>query len=478
MAVGYDTNFHCFCGVARIPAEGIFNEKPIPKLLLLSAMGGLGVYSHIGGGLIAHVGYICYTLKQLHAWDATSCMQVMGQTIQHTVSILNNPRFMHGSSFPPPWADGVAQGHVSASGNKSHEAAASHTDGLRILLEGMLVTVIGALGASAGVVRVLSPCNRKLQIAGAVGLPAGVYQDESVVDIDCGVCGQASSDRGIHLSDSAVCVHRSGHPFFSEGHEHVVAAPLEYGGNLLGVVTVFFSASIPQAAASSMRPFAQMISIALEGDRKNAESQRSRLMAERQAMANEIHDSLAQTLYYARMRMGLLLEGVRTHNEQLALKCASDVDEALGNGQKSMREIITHFRCQMDPLGLRYALQTLVDGFCERTEITFEYANLVADLELPLEFELQVFHIVREALANIATHSGATYARLLVSHSDGHYYFVIEDNGAGCDGAPTEGHYGLMIMRERALRIGGEIAVETAAGLGTRVQLKFSDSED
>jgi len=362
-------------------------------------------------------------------------------------------------------------------GNKGPQSASSHTDGLRALLEGMLGSVIGALGASAGIVRVLSPCNQMLQIAGAVGLPTQVCEAERVVDLACGVCGKAACDRDIHWSDSAVCVQRSSHPFFNDGREYVLAAPLEYGGNLLGVVTIFFEAAVPDDVARSMRPFAELISLALEGDRKNAESQRAKLMAERQAMANEIHDSLAQTLYYARMRMGLLLEGVRTHNDQLALKCAQDVDEALGSGQKSMREIITHFRCQMDPLGLRYALQALVDGFCERTDITFEYANLVADLELPLEFELQVFHIVREALANIATHSGATYARLLVNHTDGHYVFVIEDNGAGCDGAPVEGHYGLMIMRERALRIGGEIVVETAAGLGTRVQLKFSDPE-
>ena len=402
----------------------------------------------------------------------------MGQAIQHTVSILNNPQFRHGSDFNPPSSIGATDVHAPLlGGNKGPQSASSHTDGLRALLEGMLGSVIGALGASAGIVRVLSPCNQMLQIAGAVGLPTQVCEAERVVDLACGVCGKAACDRDIHWSDSAVCVQRSSHPFFNDGREYVLAAPLEYGGNLLGVVTIFFEAAVPDDVARSMRPFAELISLALEGDRKNAESQRAKLMAERQAMANEIHDSLAQTLYYARMRMGLLLEGVRTHNDQLALKCAQDVDEALGSGQKSMREIITHFRCQMDPLGLRYALQALVDGFCERTDITFEYANLVADLELPLEFELQVFHIVREALANIATHSGATYARLLVNHTYGHYVFVIEDNGAGCDGAPVEGHYGLMIMRERALRIGGEIVVETAAGLGTRVQLKFSDPE-
>ncbi len=94
----------------------------------------------------------------------------------------------------------------------------------------------------------------------------------------------------------------------------------------------------------------------------------------------------------------------------LITQCAQEVDEALGSGQKTMREIITHFRCQMDPLGLQFALQALVDEFRNRTDIFMTYANSVANLELPIEHELQVFHIVREALANVATHSAATHA--------------------------------------------------------------------
>lgn len=347
---------------------------------------------------------------------------------------------------------------------------------MKTLLDGFLETIIISVGASAGVIRVLSPDSQMLQIAGAIGLPAEVFEDESVVNIACGVCGKAACNKGIHISATAVCARRPSRNLSGAGYNFVVASPLEYRGNLLGVFTLFFAAAenVPDDIAQSLRPFADLIGVALESARKNIENQRIQLMAERQAMANEIHDSLAHTLYYARMRMGLLLEAVRTQNEHLALKCAHDVDEALGSGQKTMREIITHFRCQMDPQGLQYALQTLVDEFRDRTGITVMYANRVASLELPLEHELQVFHIVREALANVANHSAATHVSLTVEHRDGYNVFTIADNGAGYGGIPVEGHYGLMIMRERALRIGGEIGIESTEGNGTRVQLKFS----
>ena len=85
-----------------------------------------------------------------------------------------------------------------------------------------------------------------------------------------------------------------------------------------------------------------------------------------------------------------------------------------------------------------------------------------------------MYHIVREALANIATHSGATHARLIVDYIRDCYVFTVEDNGRrGGAFTPVEGHYGIMIMRERAQRIGGEIKVESSKGLGTRVQLFF-----
>jgi two-component system nitrate/nitrite sensor histidine kinase NarX len=199
------------------------------------------------------------------------------------------------------------------------------------------------------------------------------------------------------------------------------------------------------------------------------------LLDERQSIANEIHDSLAQTLYFAKIRTSLLLDAMKSDNDLLSFKCAQDIDEALESSQKTVRELVTHFRCQMDPKGLRFALQKLVNDFVARTNIRLAYDNRIDDLELPKEYELQVFLIVRESLVNIATHSGATMAGLTISREGAHYQFAIDDNGAGVgDVAPLEGHYGLEIMRERALRIGGEVKVTGLEGQGTRVQLIFS----
>ncbi len=347
---------------------------------------------------------------------------------------------------------------------------------LWVLIEGLLGTIIGSLGAAGGVVRVLSPDSQKLHIAGAIGLPTEVCEDESIVDINCGVCGRAACDKNIHSSETAICSQRQSRHFSNAECKYVVAAPIEYRNKLIGVVTIFFASSeqVPSDIVQSLRPFSQLIGTALESARMRMGSHRTELMAERQAMANEIHDSLAHTLYYARMRMSLLHEAMRTNDEQLALKCLEDVEEALKNSQKSAREIITHFRCQMDPMGLEYALQALVERFRKYTGITVAYANLIPNLALSIEHELQVYYIMRESMANVAAHSSATQVHLRVEIEQGNYLFTVIDNGDGFGGIPGEGHYGLMIMRERALRIGGTINIESAKGKGTRVELKFS----
>jgi two-component system nitrate/nitrite sensor histidine kinase NarX len=196
-------------------------------------------------------------------------------------------------------------------------------------------------------------------------------------------------------------------------------------------------------------------------------------------MANEVHDSLAQGLTYMRMRMSLMRDAIRQGDELRAFKYWSDVDESLGNAHRRLRELITYFRSRMDPHGLLHALRETTDSFHDRTGIHLEFANRAPDLCLAAEREVEVFHIVQEALANVCRHAHAQTARLVVERRDGGYEIVVEDDGVGVgansatDEQGDSGHYGIAIMRERARRLGGELVVEGASGGGTRVRLNF-----
>lgn len=368
----------------------------------------------------------------------------------------------------------------AAQGNESAESAPPKSSETTELLSEFLATIVKAVGASAGIVRVLSPDGHEFKSIASSGLPPEISEGESVAAAGCGVCGQSANNQEIAASDAELCMSRYGANFFARSCKSVLAVPLQNdaGKNeAAGVLTLFFAGEkeVTEDAKRTLQSYADLVQIALKRVWQSEDSHQLNLLAERQSIANEIHDSLAQTLYYAKIRASLLLEAMKSDNDLLAFKCAQDIDEALENSQKTVRELVTHFRCQMDSKGLQYALQKLVNDFIARTGIALEYDNQLDKIELPLEYELQVFLIVRESLVNIATHSGATIARLSVARSDGQYRFTIEDNGGGMGSkAPSEGHYGLEIMRERAIRIGGVVEVESLHGQGTRVQLIFS----
>ncbi len=352
-----------------------------------------------------------------------------------------------------------------------------------VLLAQFLLTIIKAVDASTGIVRVLSPNGDELRTIGSSGMADEVCQAESIVDADCGVCGKAALNDNIESSTAEFCKSRYGSDYVGKSCQFVLAVPFgkcDVEGELAGVITLFFEAekTVTDEVRRTLDSYAELIRIALKSVWQTEDAHQSNLLAERQSIANEIHDSLAQTLYYAKIRTSLLMDAMKSNNELLAYKCTQDIYEALESSQKTVRELVTHFRCQMDPRGLKFALQKMAKDFKARTNITIEYTNQLDELNLPLEYELQVFLIVRESLVNIATHSGASTTRLSVTRNDDTYQFTIEDNGGGLgQDAPPEGHYGLEIMHERALRIGGKVIVESMEGQGTRVQLTFSAPE-
>lgn len=352
-------------------------------------------------------------------------------------------------------------------------------------LEGFLGTIVKLTGASAGAVRMITPDGDCMRLVSVVGLPVDAQVRENAVATDCGVCGAAARDRRVYWSnDLQPCSRRTANDYFGKDCRRIVAVPVEYKGQVLGIYNLFLETDHEIAPAVSMllRVIGELLGLALENARLTRENLRVSLMKERQMLANEMHDSLAQSLHYMKMRMSLLQEAVQQRDEIGSARYIADVNETLGAAYSSLRELLTHFRNRMDPQGLLPALRKTVNGFYDKTGIVLDFVNHAPDLVLPIEQELQVFHIVQEALTNIGKHSHAAHARLIVAEQNGRYAITIENDGTGlAGGAPgssagTKGeteHYGMNIMQERARHLGGEIHIEDLAGQGTRVRLTF-----
>ncbi len=348
----------------------------------------------------------------------------------------------------------------------------------RRLLTSHLESAINLTQAKAGVVRVLLPDEQTLQVISSIGLTAEETEPESLVKLACENCGRDAFRRGLCAIDVEACESRQSATLKTHCHS-ALSIPLESAstpGVLLGVFTLFFDSpkSSSGKTATLTAVFAELCSALIEYIKLNREAKRAELLRERQTIANEIHDSLAQTLNYARMSSRLLLGAIVQKNELMTKKYTGELDGALEMSQKAVRALITDFRSEMDPAGLLKALHTLMAEFRHKHNIKLETAIHIADLDLPLEHEIQVYNIIREAFSNIGKHSNATHARLVIDQRCGYFIFSVEDNGVGTL-SPAEGHYGITIMRERAQNIGGSIRVESTKGLGTCVQLYFPE---
>jgi two-component system nitrate/nitrite sensor histidine kinase NarX len=356
------------------------------------------------------------------------------------------------------------------------------SEDVRALLERGLKAIVALTAARGGAIRLLPASGGSLQLVCAVGLPAEALARESLVDAGCGMCGEALRTGGVQVQDEPLaCAPRMGVFATGTGTGPMIAVPLHCQGAIIGVFNLYFGHEmrLPSDVMGLVGPVSEMLDLVLDNALLERERLQSVLSAERQMFAGEIHDSLAQGLAFMRMRMSLLQDAIRAGNATQSLKYFRDIQDVLGEAHAGLRELITHFRQPVDRNGLVHALETTARTFRDRTGVALHIENRARDMRLPAEHEAQVYQIVREALANVIKHAGASQARIVLERTARAFRVSVEDDGSGARiarpraGARDGDHYGLEIMRERARRIGGRLRVVSAPGKGTQVHLSI-----
>ncbi|MHB8891836.1 MAG: GAF domain-containing sensor histidine kinase [Candidatus Limnocylindrales bacterium] len=226
--------------------------------------------------------------------------------------------------------------------------------------------------------------------------------------------------------------------------------------------------------------FAVRAGIAIDNARLHDQVQRMAVVEERERIGKDLHDGIIQAIY----AVGLSLEDVPelVEEDEGRLDAVARVDRAID----SLNLVIADIRSYI--LRLRPALggeEDPVEGLARLGEELG--MNAVIDLEVDLEGGAEtlrslppdrrsdILFIVREALSNVARHSGATRTALVLARDADDLVLCVEDNGRGFDplhlpGPDTLGrHQGLANMRDRAVGMGGTFAVERPDGAGTRI---------
>lgn len=189
---------------------------------------------------------------------------------------------------------------------------------------------------------------------------------------------------------------------------------------------------------------------------------------ERRRIARELHDSTSQSLTS-------LLVGLRTLEANCSRVDQEKVGELRQIAAKTLEEV-HHLAMQLRPralddLGLSAALERLVFEWQSRLKIPIDLMITPDTQRLPPDIETALYRIIQEALTNVARHSSAKSASILVERRHNRVIAVIEDNGIGFDPSnyPSHQRIGILGMQERAKQLGGHLTIESNPGHGTSV---------
>ena len=198
---------------------------------------------------------------------------------------------------------------------------------------------------------------------------------------------------------------------------------------------------------------------------------------ERNLLAQELHDSIAQSLAFLSIQVQMLQEDLQNNRSVEALAGLEQIREGVQESYDDVRELLVHFRTRIGNTDLKTAICSALEKFEGQTGIktVFELQDLAP--ELPPEQVLQVMHIVQESLSNVRKHAKASSVRVKL-HKSGKYIIDIYDNGLGFDTETDAGdnHVGLRIMRERAHRISAELTFDSKLGEGTHISLMLANN--
>ena len=241
---------------------------------------------------------------------------------------------------------------------------------------------------------------------------------------------------------------------------------------LLGETTALYSHAVRAARATAL---AQSLA-------ERDELRRQLTLAEeeeRRRLARELHDELGQHLTALGLGVQAIADSAHA-NPEITERAAlvRDMVNALGRG---LHSVAVRLRPKtLDDFGLDAALSTYTDEWSRRTGIAVDLHTDHNPQRLPMVVESAIYRVIQEALTNVARHSGATRAGIVVERRDGNVVAIIEDSGRGFDTSATQptnvrvgGGLGLLGVRERASLLGGSIDIESSPGGGTTLFVRI-----
>ncbi|MBI4283756.1 MAG: GAF domain-containing sensor histidine kinase [Chloroflexi bacterium] len=264
------------------------------------------------------------------------------------------------------------------------------------------------------------------------------------------------------------------------GAHSFAIVPLKAKGSIIGAMSVA-RLSVDSFTAEDTQLLTNMgnyIGLSIENAQLHQEVQGIAALEERERIAREMHDSLAQVLSYVNAKSQAARQFLSRGESAQGMAQLIELENITQEVYADVREVILGLRSVPSPerdiastLKDYVSLFTRMSGVKTQLEITDGRLS-----SLPVTTEVQVLRIIQESLTNVRKHAKATQAWVRVLSDNGKVEIVIEDNGQGFATSHIRRgewpQFGLQTMKERAESVGGTLDIDSAAGKGTRVVLR------
>ena len=345
------------------------------------------------------------------------------------------------------------------------------------MCDGVLGKMVALFEAKAGVIRLVDQRDGVPIIAFHGVSEEFLAQENQLQCGDC-LCGETAKGAPAISQDlnqmSEPLISQS--TCISEGFKGVVSVPIKARQQIIGVFNLFFEQAVilPPSELKLLETVSQHLASAIENQHFVTREKDMAISEERNLLAQELHDSIAQSLAFLNIQAQLLQDSLRKGQAERTNETLAHIREGIQESYDDVRELLVHFRTRIKHDDIDIAIHDALEKFEGQTSIKTHYESEGHVLALQPEIILQFLHIMHECLSNIRKHSQATQVDVHLTHGN-ECQLIIHDDGIGFDSNKTMGetHVGLQIMKERAHRIKGSLSIESSTEDGTTICLSF-----
>lgn len=257
----------------------------------------------------------------------------------------------------------------------------------------------------------------------------------------------------------------------------LLAVPLHVNGGVIGVLDVVNKAGgFTEDDVPVMSVFANQAAMAIEHARLQEQAEQLAVLAERQRLARELHDSVTQSLYSVTLYANAAALALAAGKQEVTAGYLRDLQETAQEGMRDMRLLIFQLHPPvLETEGLVAALQLRLAAVEGRAGLQTEF-RVEGERRLPLAIEGDLYWIAQEALNNVRKHAAARHVAVHLYFTAATLSLEVVDDGVGFDpqAVPVEGRGGLRTIAERAAHVGGKLTYESTPGEGTRVKVEVT----